>query len=126
MIASDAADAATYFAAAAAVVNYDDLVDGIVNSPRRNSTTITDQIDNIVSTNASDKSANLIRSISGVLNDKSMISSVDDLDEIMSRELSVGEIEEIEDTTSRKLQSQFMSMYEDDDDDDNNEGKKSK
>ena len=103
-----------------------DLVDGIVNSPRRNSTTITDQIDNIVSTNASDKSANLIRSISGVLNDKSMISSVDDLDEIMSRELSVGEIEEIEDTTSRKLQSQFMSMYEDDDDDDNNEGKKSK
>lgn len=55
-----------------------------------------------------------------------MISSVDDLDELMSRELSVGEIEEIEDTTSRKLQSQFMSMYEDDDDDDNNEGKKSK
>ena len=54
-----------------------------------------------------------------------MISSVDDLDELMSRELSVGEIDEIEDTTSRKLQSQFMSMYEDDDDD-NNEGKKSK
>ena len=58
--------------------------------------------------------------ISGVLNDKSTISSVDDLDEIMRRELSVNEIEEIEDTTSRKLQSQFVSMYED------NEEEKSK
>ena len=38
----------------------------------------------------------------------------EDLDEIMRRELSVNEIEEIEDTTSRKLQSQFVSMYEDD------------
>ena len=39
---------------------------------------------------------------------------MDDLDEIMRKELSVNEIEEIEDTTSRKLQSQFVSMYEDD------------
>jgi hypothetical protein len=91
-----------------------DLVDGIVNSPRKTSVIVNDQINNIVTTNASDKSAGLIRSISGVLNDNDMITNADDLDELMSRELSVSEIEEIEDTTSRKLQSQFMSMYEDD------------
>ena len=91
-----------------------DLVGSIVNSPRRNSVAIEDQIDSILSTNASDKNAGLVPAISGVLNDKTTISNVDDLDEIMRRELSVNEIEEIEDTTSRKLQSQFMSMYEDD------------
>ena len=97
-----------------------DLVGSIVSSPRRNSIAIEDQIDSILSTNASDKNAGLVPAISGVLNDKSTISSVDDLDEIMRRELSVNEIEEIEDTTSRKLQSQFVSMYED------NEEEKSK
>lgn len=91
-----------------------DLVDEIVNSPRKTSVIVNDQINNILTTNASDKNAGLIRSISGVLNDNDMVTNVEDLDELMSRELSVSEIEEIEDTTSRKLQSQFMSMYEDD------------
>ena len=90
-----------------------DLVDEIVNSPRKTSVIVNDQINNIVTTNSSDKSAALIRSISGVLNENNMITNADDLDELMSRELSVSEIEEIEDTTSRKLQSQFISMYED-------------
>jgi len=91
-----------------------DLVDEIVDSPRKTSVIVNDQINNILTTNASDKNAGLIRSISGVLNDNDMVTNVEDLDELMSRELSVSEIEEIEDTTSRKLQSQFMSMYEDD------------
>eukprot|EP00505_MAST-04D_sp_SCG-Rhode-Island_P004834 Stramenopile-MAST_4_protein_4834 len=42
------------------------------------------------------------------------VNSVEDLDAIMSKQLSKEEISAIEDETSQKLQSQFMSMYEDD------------
>ena len=95
------------------------LVDSHIKSPRRASVTLQDHFDTIRNATTSfDKETGLVGKISAILEEVGDehvdVNSVEDLDAIMSKQLSKEEISAIEDETSQKLQSQFMSMYEDD------------
>ena len=89
-------------------VRNSNLVDDLVRSPRRASVTIHDQIDSIKKSTLEENDSELVGRISGILDS----ASSQDFEAIMSQELSKEDIEAIDESTTRGLQQQFLSMYE--------------